>query len=189
MYQRIGKLRLLMTGCSVVLMLFISLIAYRRNARSVHRGIQVHGSKEFQARTRAALELVSRTRFADLVPRYVSIVRQAARSGMRAYEPKPTYEVGEATWKSNSIWYASTIVHDAVHSRLYHEAAVKDGDQVPLLAWTGQKAERICLQSQLEALQDLDAEDSTITYVRGLIENPEYAGDESSWTDYQRRNW
>lgn len=163
--------------------------ATRHQSEPPGRAIQVVGSEELQAKTRAALDLVRRTRHAETVRRFVAIIREAPRSGMRAYDPEPTYEVGSATWRAAPTWYASTIVHDADHSRLYHEAAARGKGDVPLLAWTGADAERTCLRSQAEALEDLDADTSTLAYVRGMIEAPTYQGDSSSDSDYRRRNW
>jgi hypothetical protein len=161
----------------------------QRPSEPPDRAIQIVGSEEFQAKTRAALALVRRTRHAETVRRFVAIIREAPRSGMRAYDPEPTYEVGSATWQAAPTWYASTIVHDADHSRLYHEAAARGKGDVPATSWTGADAERTCLRTQVEALEDLDADTSTLTYVRGLIEAPTYQGDSTSDSDYRRRNW
>lgn len=152
-------------------------------------GINLVGSAAFRAKTGAALALVRRTRHSEMVSRYIAIIREARRSGMRADEQPPTYEVGSATWQADPRWYASTIVHDAVHSRLYHEARAKGRREVPPLAWTGKEAEGICLQTQLEALDDLKAPATTLAYVRKLLENPMYQGDSASWADYLKRDW
>jgi hypothetical protein len=106
----------------VATLIWLSLAAGHRSARFRDEpygpALHIIGSEKFRARTRAALDLVRRTRHYAEVSRYVSVIQQADRSGMQADAPRPTFEVGTATWEADPIWYASTIVHDAVHSRL-----------------------------------------------------------------------
>ena len=88
-----------------------------------------------------------------------------------------TYHVGERTWQSPTIWYASTIVHDGFHSLLFYQSRSEWLRWVPFLrltSWTGKNAERQCLRIQIEALQDLGADLDTIEYVTQLTENPIY---------------
>ena len=72
-------------------------------------GIEVEGSDAFVSRTTEALTLLAASKSFGEVKKYLGRIKESQRSGMRAYDKPPTYEVGEATSKSNVIWYASTI--------------------------------------------------------------------------------
>jgi hypothetical protein len=143
------------------------------SAPTTYEGIEIQGSPTFIHSTITVLGMLKKTQSFEVVQRYVSIIKEAEKSGMRAYDVKPTYEVGADTWQYSIVWYAGTIAHDAYHSRLYHEAKV----------WTGTEAERQCLAFQLQALKELNANEYLINYVEGLIEDPDY------WSDYDNRYW
>lgn len=99
----------------------------------------------------------------SIVTRYISIIECVpSGSAMYAYETPPRYAVGDATRNAGAIWYAGTIVHDANHSRLYHEGK----------EWTGGNAENICLDAQANALAQMGAGQSTIDYVNGMKGDP-----------------
>jgi hypothetical protein len=95
---------------------------------------------------------------------------------MSARGSKPTYCVGKRTWQSSPVWYASTIVHDGYHSKLYREnrRTVLGIPYTPRKAWTGKRAEQECLRLQLNALCEMSANPATQQYVRSLLENPTY---------------
>jgi hypothetical protein len=74
------------------------------------------------------------------------------------------------------LWYASTIVHDAGHAKLYLENRRRFlwFRYTPPGAWTGKEAERSCLRLQLAALDELGAAWAMKQYVASLLENPTY---------------
>lgn len=172
-------------------------ISRRSDARKTGRRVtppahtmEIQGSAAFITRTRNVLAMLDGTQaFADVEP-YIAIIREAERSGMRAYDPKPTYEVGAPTWQHSELWYAGCIVHDGYHSKLYHEAKVmRGGAEPPPESWTGAEAERGCLALQLRALVELGADSPLVDYVKRMLENPTYHGDPKSWADYNMRKW
>lgn len=110
-----------------------------------------------------------------VVVKYMGIIQcLASGSGMYAYEDPPRYVVGDATRNAGTIWYAGTIVHDAGHSKLYHDYLDANPDQaVPTDVWTGQNAEATCLAAQADALSQIGADQATIDYVNNII-NTQY---------------
>ncbi len=90
---------------------------------------------------------------------------------MAAYENPPRYLVGDLTRRGGTIWYAGTIVHDAGHSKLYHDYLTSHPGEtsVPGDVWTGQAAEATCLAVQHDALAEIGAAQSTLDYVQNVI--------------------
>lgn len=127
--------------------------------------ITIKGDDACKADTLNALKAIANSApgHYSVVTRYISVIEcVAAGSAMYAYESPPRYAVGDSTRTAGTIWYASTIVHDANHSRLYHEGK----------AWTGGDAENICLDAQANSLALLGAGQSTIDYVNNMKGDP-----------------
>ena len=131
--------------------------------------ISIEGNAEFVRNTEAALELIRGVpETYALVLRYIGVIRQGTSSGMWAWLEPPTFIVGHATYTASRTWYASTIVHDAVHSWQYHTHFAIYG-YVPPVVWTGYYAEMEALGIQLQFLIDIGA-----------------PAHEISWTEYLR---
>ncbi len=152
--------------------------------------LEVQGPALFIQKTKEALDLLARARQIDMVKRYVKVIRAGERSGMRANENPPVYEVGMPTWNHSALWYAGTIAHDAYHSKLYQDEKTRLGGKEPAPdVWTGKEAERACLKFQYQVLKSLGADQRTLEYVQALEKNPTYQGDPASKEDYLKRNW
>jgi hypothetical protein len=156
-------------------------------------GIRIRGGKEFLVHTREALALLrSTSRFAHIQAN-IAVISQGKRSGMKAWAEKPRFFVGRRTWKHSALWYAGAIAHDAFHSKLYHDAKRARGGKEPDAdAWTGSKAEKICLAFQRAVLLELNADEKIIAYIDECGENPTYQGRNEgwkSWLDYLKRWW
>lgn len=140
--------------------------------------IAIEGPSEFIENTKEALALIKeKTEFYGKVQNYIGRIKEADFSGMMAYEDIPTFYTDEPTWQATTVWYASVIIHDAHHSELYHRAKKSLGEDSPALdtAWTGEAAEIECLEVQLKALIQLNADASIVNYVEQLIEQgPDY---------------
>lgn len=152
-------------------------------------GIVLEGSNAFISRTTEAVTLLCNSKSFGGVKKYVGRIKESERSGMRAYDKPPTYEVGESTSTANVIWYASTIAHDTYHSKLYHEAGLRNG-KVPDEAWTGPTAEAVCNEFQKKVLQELRPKNPSVVdhylkYLQGIIDKKTdyYSG------DYEKRDW
>lgn len=147
-------------------------------------GFEIQGAPVFVDRTREALTLLEGSTTFTQVERYISVIKEAEHSGMRAYGDRPVYEVGFRTWNYSAPWYAGTIAHDGYHSLLYHEAKGADTAEPPATSWTGADAERKCLDFQARVLSEIKADPALIKYVRGQAVNPTYQD-----IEYNKRNW
>jgi hypothetical protein len=165
---------------------------FRRQTSESVEGVEIHGSAEFISRTKEALALLGRTPFINVIPRYIAVIRQGKRSGMRADASRPTFVVGKPTWKHSALWYAGAIAHDCYHSKLYHEARAGAGGKPPADFWTGTDAEKKCLKFQIEVLESMGADEATVDYLKQVERNPTYQGRNrglSAWWDYWQRRW
>lgn len=152
--------------------------------------ILIQGSKDFVARTKKVLSLLfEQSESFSTVSPYLGRIRQSARSGMRAYDLIPTFDVSDSTSGHSLIWYAGAIAHDAYHSLLYHRNKEIEGKEPEYDKWTGDMAEKMCLKFQLQVLNELSADDSFIDYIKGMLDNPTYHGNSKSWRDYEKRQW
>ena len=156
-------------------------------------GIEIKGKEDFILRTKEALDLLRSTPFFKEIQKYITVIQEGKRSGMKAYARKPTFLVGKPTWQHSALWYAGTIAHDAYHSKLYHEARAKNtGKKWDRDAWTGTEAEKKCLAFQRQVLYELKAGETIIAYLKELENNPTYQGHNKGWRawwDYITRWW
>eukprot|EP00658_Telonema_sp_P-2_P068843 TRINITY_DN57833_c0_g1_i2.p1 TRINITY_DN57833_c0_g1~~TRINITY_DN57833_c0_g1_i2.p1 ORF type:complete len:264 (+),score=45.85 TRINITY_DN57833_c0_g1_i2:1-792(+) len=134
-------------------------------------GTLIAGPDWFIDKTKAALGiLLERVPAAmERIDHYVKVIELGEHSGMWAYEPRPRYEVAEATARTSLTWYASTIAHDATHSMLYHINAPRfQGVNSEELSacWVGVRAEKECNLFQLHVLEALHAPCHEIEYMR-----------------------
>lgn len=153
--------------------------------------IQLQGSSKFIARAQAVLGCLrtapSHTQVWDLLV----VLRQAKRSGVHAHKDLPVIDVGGfGDSNSTTIWDASGIAHEGFHIKLYREAKLRKGGCEPEpLAWVGVEAEKKCLEFQLLILQELNAKEAYLNYIRELMKSPSYQGDPFSRKDYLARDW
>ena len=105
-------------------------------------------------------------------------------SGMSAWSKPPVFLAGEKTVQAGTIWYAGTIIHDACHSKQFHDfLAMNSISSTPPEVYSGREAEAQCLAVQLDALRGIGAPSDTLDYVRDIIES-EY------WDiPYDERDW
>lgn len=157
--------------------------------KELFEGIEIRGDKEFIARTKEALSLLlERSKSFPTVKSYVGRIEQAQRSGIWANYEIPTADIADKTSEVSPVWYASVLAHESYHSLLYYKDKEKTGKEPDAIAWTGVKAEKKCLEFQLQTLKELAAEDYIIKYVEDLMKNPQYQGS-GSRADYLKRNW
>lgn len=140
--------------------------------------INIIGDLTCQSSTLEALKLLSikaPTHYST-VTKYISIIECASQgSGMFAYESPPRYLVGDATRNAGTVWYAGTIVHDAGHSKLYNDYLITNsGQSVPNDAWTGEAAERSCLDAQYDVLGKIGGAQYQLDYIQNVINTQYY---------------
>lgn len=149
--------------------------------------IQIKGDDTCKSTTLDALKLLSEKAPSHYsgVTKYISVIECAPKgSGMFAYENPPRFLVGDATRNAGTVWYAGSIVHDAGHSRLYNDyKAAHPGERVPDTIWTGEAAERACLDVQHDALSKIGATQSQLDYIKNAINTQYYD------VPYENRWW
>lgn len=149
--------------------------------------IQVVGDDAFKSKVTNALTLLKQKspEVYDRVIKYIAVFRQASRSGMRAYDNPPVFEIGDATASATTTWFASAIAHDATHSQLYNDYRdAHPGQQVPDDTWIGQPAEVTCMAFQLATLKAIGAPTYEVDYLAKLSD-----GSSNYWDNYSGRFW
>ena len=163
-----------------------------RRSQIVH-GIEIAGSGEFLLRTQAALALLQPLAQFEVIQGHLRMIRQARRSGVKAWAKMPTFFVGAPTWQHSALWYAGAIAHDAWHAKLYLDAKDKYRGKEPHADdWSGAETEKKCLTFQRQVLQALNADETIIGYLDNCAQDPTYQGHNKgwrSWLDYRRRWW
>ena len=90
----------------------------------------IDGDTAFTKKTKKALAIIKKSpEKYGIVLRYVKAIKQSDQiehSGMHC--PNMTFLVKMNTYSSSKYWYASSIVHDAYHSKLYHDYLKNDND-------------------------------------------------------------
>jgi len=167
-------------------------LLFRQFHSELVEAIEIHGSAEFISRTKEALALLGRTPFFNVIPRYIAVIQEGKRSGMRADTERPTFVVGKKTWSHSPLWYAGAIAHDCYHSKLYQEARSAAGAKPLADCWTGTDAEKKCLNFQIEVMESMGADEKTLAYLKQVEKNPTYQGHNRgwrAWRDYWYRRW
>lgn len=143
-------------------------------APSPTKSIQVNGDADCQSSTKDALDLIAEKAPAhySVVVKYVAVIEcQPQGSGMFAYENPPRYVVGDMTRNGGTVWFAGTIVHDAGHSKLYNDyLSSHPNESVPDNIWTGEGAERTCLEAQYDALTKIGGSQDQLDSIRSAID-------------------
>lgn len=142
--------------------------------------INIIGTADFVNQTNSALTLLNQkdSNGYNQVITYIKTIESVA-SGSGMYVETKTFKVGNITafaYSNNDwsvIWYASTIVHDSNHSKLYSEG----------LQYTGKDAEIACLTIQLTTLKNISAPDFLTSYIQNIIDNPD---SNPYWSDPNR---
>lgn len=126
-----------------------------------HGRVEIKGPDEFLDATVRALNLLQRKdpenyRTIQDYLRKIECVKRG--SGVYMWERPPRFIVGEKTVEEPTRIYASSIVHDAYHSRLYNDA-IRNGrsEAEALEVSTGRKAELACCKVQGESLGRITA--------------------------------
>ena len=134
-------------------------------------GIQINGNKKFVFQTKKALRVLkskSSATYTRVVLKYVKKIKSHKISGMNVFARVPTYEVGIPTAFESLKWYASTIAHDAYHSKLYFDYKKKHKRSVPRRVYAGVRAELICIKFQIKVGRKIGLAGSKIKYLKTL---------------------
>jgi hypothetical protein len=193
MYRRWRKHQRLIV-CLVLVAGTIALYGLSGDRReSEFYGVTVYGSKSFIYQVEQSLNLLrekSPEAF-KLTQRYAPRIEQNSRSGMRAYNDPPTFNLSEKTASYSTTWCGGSIAHDTYHSKLYHEYLDAHEGPVPDEAWCGQARELECNRYQMGVLRAIGAPEYEITYLDHLDGSHfDVNGDgKETWVDYWLRDW
>jgi len=132
--------------------------------------ITISGGDLFTANTIEALEIIRNgpPDIYALVMRYIGAIEQGSHSGMWFRRTPPTFVVARRTYDSSPTWYASAIVHDAVHSMQYQRHLVTYGAPVPREVYFGMDAEMEALEIQIYFLIAIDAPQYQIDHAKSM---------------------
>jgi hypothetical protein len=133
--------------------------------------ITVRGTPEFQKQVTNALQLLKTKTPSGyrIVTNDIGIIRQAKRSGMRAWTSPPVFDLSVTTASYSLTWCAGSIAHDSMHSELYHDYLRQNPTKrhVPDDVWTGEASETLCSGHQIRVLQELNAPLHEINWCSG----------------------
>lgn len=138
--------------------------------------ISIVGDISCKTKTEQALELLkdkANTVF-RFVTTHIGIIECVEQgSGMKVSEIPPRFIAGKATVDAGTIWYAGTISHDSYHSYQYSNYLKNNPQEnyVPSDIYIGGNAEAESLAFQYDALVLLGASQSTLDYVKDIIES------------------
>jgi len=101
-------------------------------------GINIIGDEQFVRRTLQAMEVVEQGPgwAYDYVITYLEYVKQQSnptrpRAGGHINVRTQTFYVYRVTYTNNAMWYASALVHEAVHAKQFREYLESYGDRPP----------------------------------------------------------
>lgn len=154
--------------------------------------IEIEGEARYKKQVRACLGLISKKAQEDyvLIKNSIGIITQSNRSGMRAWENPPRYEMSDKTAFHSLTWCAGTIAHDAYHSFLYQKHA-KPNSKLPYDKWAGFEAEKKAIAFQIEVMKKIGASDLEINYLKSLDGTHGDVNKDGKLTqeDYEARDW
>ena len=159
----------------------------------VLQAVEVTGTPGFIKQVEGCLSLLSAKAGDEyeFINDHIGIISQNDRSGMRAWEKPPRYQMSDKTAFYSLTWCAGTIAHDAYHSYLYRKHSPADGARPDYEKWAGFAAERQCIDFQISVMNKIGASDHEIDYLKSLDgTHGDVNGDgKLDEKDYQQRNW
>ena len=93
-------------------------------------------------------------------------------SGVYPWENPARFKVGVATSNAEPVWYASVLVHESCHIGQFKKSTGKNpAGGVPAEEYSGEKAEKQCLEVQIGSLKKLEVRQSKIDYVANIAQS------------------
>lgn len=135
--------------------------------------IKITGDDVCLEATNEALDLLkrkSRTDFDKVVSNLGVIECSSQGSGTFVWEYPVRFQAGTATYQADSIWYASALVHESCHAKQYGDYRASHKGVVPDEIYSGREAEVQCLGAQYEALEKMNSDKSTLSYLQSTAE-------------------
>lgn len=143
-------------------------IEFKRNDK--RKQIIIKGNKKFRKRTKKALNLLKQKDYFSYKT-VIQNIRQiyqfdiSPHTYLDLYQEKIAAFVNNAISKGDLKVYASALLHEACHAKLYKDASL-EGEN-PEEECSGYSAEMYCLTRQIECMKKLNAHD---LYIRHFID-------------------
>jgi len=136
--------------------------------------IDVIGDVNCKSKNYQALDLLKNKAeiFYNMVTHNLGVIECIEKgSGVNVFGDPPRFSVGKLTLNREPIMYASTIVHDACHSKLYSDYLKNNPttEYVPRHIYGEKTGEEKCLIVQRNALVMLDYPYDTSNFVQGAL--------------------
>lgn len=168
---------------------FITLSLFATTAHA----ISVEGDTKYKTQVDKCLKLLSSKAWTEykFVEKYIGIISQNSRSGMRAWEDPPRYNMSDRTAFHSVTWCAGTIAHDAYHSFLFQKHKPSNGGKPPYDKWGGFDAEKLAIDYQIKVMKKIGASDYDINYLEGLDGKHGDVNKDGKldYKDYEQRSW
>ena len=157
--------------------------------RRMHETVTICGHEEFIISTVKALELLKEKApdAYELLRRYVGNIISGKPSGVfpDILWLGPTFVIiGSSYSEGSTIEYAGALAHEAYHCELYTNAERENpGKSVEATAYSGEHAERLCLQYQCDVLRRLGLDEKDIKQYESAMD--------TRWWDvpFDRQDW
>lgn len=137
------------------------------NTSEIVDKIKVVGNNEFITQTKSSLEILKNLApiAFEKIQKYIGTIEQGEFSHMWAFESPPRYEVSNKDSFYSIKWYAGAIAHESKHSELYQEYQAKHGLPVPDNIWSSDKAEKTCIDYQIDIMKKINAPQLDIDFL------------------------
>lgn len=148
-------------------------IGYRNDST-----VRIKGGLGCQLQTSGALNLIREKapQEYEFINKYIGVIHcVSGGSGMYAAENPPRFQVGAKTREAGTLWYASTIIHDACHSKQYQDRLINPlkGSQADIK----RLSEAECLEFQADAAQKMGADQYYVDFIKNSISKEYWHGE------------
>ena len=136
------------------------------------RGIEIRGRQAFRDRVAAALRLLHAGAPAafSLCEQYFDLVIMSRHSGVHVEMRPGIVMLGEWAIEASARYLASGLAHEAFHCSLYWSYRDRHpGRDAPTDVFSGERAERECLEYQISVLRQLGETEERAAHLRDLM--------------------
>jgi hypothetical protein len=155
--------------------------------------IDIEGNEKYRKQVKSCLDLLAlkAKKEYELIENNVGVISQHGKSGMRAWENPPLYQMSDKTAYYSLTWCAGTIAHDAYHSFLYKKHSLNNGKRTPYNKWAGFSSEKQATDFQLKVMKKIGASPHEVDYLRTLDGTHGDVNGDGKLTqeDYKQRDW
>jgi len=131
-------------------------------------GIAIHGSRPFCEAVESALRRLAADapEAFSLCKEFIETVVMSRHSGVMAKRRPAIVLLGDWVTRVSPPYLASTVVHEAYHCKLYWSHHDGEGKPVPVDVYSGEAAERQCLEYQTSVLKQRGGTETELRHLR-----------------------